>query len=182
MKTKLITALRTAATALEDGTFFYKWTKQSCCNCGVLFCALTGKSAAELDDEIPELIEGGNATWKMLVGQHCPITGIPTQKLFRELLSYGLTQKDMVNLEYLSDSKVIARMKQEEPIRKEPQAQRKWYQLRAPKLNAEMKKDRDKLDYQNKKYVIAYMRAWADLLTEEGAMDVAEPAEVQHAQ
>src|ERR1051325_10387581 len=49
-----------------------------------------------------------------------------------------------------------------------------------PKLNAEMKKDRDKLDYQNKKYVIAYMRAWADLLTEEGAMDVAEPAEVQH--
>lgn len=45
MKTKLITGLRTAANALEQGTFYYTWAQRSSCNCGSLFCALTGKSA-----------------------------------------------------------------------------------------------------------------------------------------
>lgn len=182
MKTKLITALRTAATAMEDGTFYYEWHEPSCCNCGSLFCALTGKSAAELQAEIPEAIgEDTSATWENLIGQHCPITGMPTQKLFRELFGYGLTQKDMMNLEYLSDPKVIERVNINESVQEVIPSRRKWYQLRTPKPTVTIKNVRVKLNHENKEHVIAYMRAWADLLTEGGAMDVAAP-ELQHAQ
>jgi hypothetical protein len=182
MKTKLIAALRTAATAMEVGTFRYKWSSPSCCNCGSLFCALTGKSAVELQAEIPGAIgENTSATWGTLIAQHCPMTGLPTQKLFRELLGYGLTQVDMMNLEYLRDSKVIARMNLNESVREEIPAQRKWYQLRTPRPTVLVKNVRVKLNHKNKEHVIAYMRTWADLLTEEGAMDVAAP-KMQHAQ
>lgn len=166
---------------MEEGTFYYEWSEPSCCNCGSLFCALTGKSAAELRAEVPDAIDGKGATWEELIGQHCPITGMPTQKLFRELFGYGLTQKDMINLEYLRDSKVIARIDLNESVREEIPARRKWYQLRTPAPTVLVKNVRVKLDHENKEHVIAYMRAWADLLTEEGAMDVAAPG-MQHAQ
>lgn len=169
MKTKLITALRSTATALEDGTFHYSWRDQANCNCGSLFCALTGKSAADL--EVPEALLGANPTWETIIGQYCPITGMPTHELFRELFGYGLTQKDMINLEYLRDPKVIARINL-----KEVPARQRWYQPRTPKPNV-----REKLDCENKEHVIAYMRAWADLLTGEGALDVATK-ETEHAQ
>jgi len=182
MKTKLITALRTAATAMENGTFYYEWNVPSCCNCGSLFCALTGKSAAELRAEIPKRIDKDEiGSWENLIGQHCPITGLPTQKLFRELFSYGLTQVDMTNLEYLRDAKVIARMNLNESVREEIPARRKWYQMRTAAPTVLVKNVRVKLDHENKEHVIAYMRAWADLLTEEGAMDSA-PRELEVAQ
>lgn len=167
MKLRLITALRTTATALERGTFDYDWKYVARCNCGSLFCSLTGKSAADLP--IPQPIGGKiGATWKTLVGQHCPITGMPTDKLLKELLGYGLTKQDIINLEFLSDPKVVARMniKGKRRIRLE----RKWYQL--PRYTT-VEEAATKLDYNNKNRVIGYMRAWADLLTEEGKMDVA---------
>lgn len=181
MKTKLITALRTAASAMEEGTFYYEWSEPSCCNCGSLFCALTGKSAADLQSEIPETInDSESATWKTLIGQHCPITGMPTQKLFRELFGYGLTQKDMLNLEYLSDRKVIARMNLHEIKQVEIPTNRKWYQRNPLPKNFRTENVPVLVNYQNKAHVIAYMIAWADLLTEEGAMDVAAPENVNY--
>lgn len=161
MKTKLITALRTTATALENGTFDYTWKYTSRCNCGSLFCSLTGKSAAELP--VPQPLSGKGATWQTLVGQHCPITGLPTDKLFKELIGYGLTQQDIVNLEFMRDQKVLARMNIDQLI--PPPPRRKWYQFK--------KTHGRRLNYDNKNHVAAYMRAWADLLTEEGNADVA---------
>lgn len=173
MKNKLITGLRVAASAIENRTFHYEWREQSSCNCGSLFCALTGKSAVELSHMIPKSIRNTNATWETLAGQHCPITGMPTQKLFRELFGYGLILQDVVNLEYLRDPKVIARMNLSETVREEIQTKRKWYQREMPKPTAIIKNVRVKLDHENKEHVIAYMRAWADLLVEEGALDAA---------
>lgn len=179
MKTKLITALRTAASAIEAGTFNYRWDRTAQCNCGSLFCALTGKSAAELTVP-PALVKEKDygPTWTVLVGQYCPITGMPTQALFKELFSYGLTQQDIVNLEYLNDPKVKARMNFHALVGNEPPPElpkRKWYQWRKP-ATAQQKL---KLYYNNKHHVAAYMRAWADLLQEEGAQDVATKTE-QH--
>lgn len=155
MKTKLITALRTTANALEQGTFDYEWNNRARCNCGALFCSLTGRSAAELKRDMPDPMYGGTATWKILVGQHCPITGMPSEGLFREIYGHGLTQSDIVHLEFLSDPKVRERMDNKSKLR--------WFGFKP------------KTDHQDPAHVAAYMRAWADLLTEQGAMDVVEP-------
>lgn len=174
MKNKLITGLRTAANALEAGTFFYCWNNPSNCNCGVLFCALTGKSAAALEAPRPDTIgEEEDGTWETLIGQHCPITGMPTQELFKELFGYGLTQQDMINLEYLRDPEVIARMNLVDHVRETVQPRRRWYQLSAPAPVVRINNVTVRIDYKNKGHVIAYMRAWADLLVARGAEDVA---------
>lgn len=160
MKTKLITALRTAANALENATFYYEWQQPAMCNCGSLFCALTGLSSADLKDRIPAPVSGTSYAWSRLVGQYCPITGMPTQELFSKILGYGLTTTDIVNLEFLNDEKVLARVN----ITKEKRTGI-WPFRRTITTKV------DELDYKNKEHVIAYMRAWADLLTEEGALD-----------
>lgn len=168
MKTKLIDALRLAASALEAGRFYYDWNEPSCCNCGALFCALTGKSAAELHAEVPEGIsEDLPHTWEGLLGQYCPMSGLPTQKLFLELFSYGLTQEDVANLEYLRDDKVLARMNLSETVLERMLVKWPWYLLRKPKLIVKEKSICVKPDHKNKEHVIAYMRAWADLLSEQ---------------
>lgn len=150
MNTKLITALRTTASALENETFDYKWDSGPRCNCGSLFCTLTGKSSAELLEVTPKAFSGNRRNWKVLVGQHCPITGMPTQELFAELFGYGLSQKDIIDLENLSNPQILAAM-----------PKRRFWQF-GPRYN-------------NKKDVILYMRAWANILTEEGQMDSPEP-------
>jgi hypothetical protein len=164
MNTKLITALRATAKALGESTFHYDWKYPTSCNCGSLFCALTGMSAAELKARKPKPITDATnqATWTTLVGQHCPITGIPHDELFKELFGYGLTQRDVLELEFLSNPKVLARFK----LMEKPK--RKWYQRFAslPEVVSV------KVDFQNKHHVVVYMNAWADLLVEEGKMDV----------
>lgn len=143
MNTKLITALRLTATALEEGTFAYNWDRLGSCNCGSLFCALSGRSANELYNvaSARRLRSGpndGTGTWSQLAGSYCPITGKTTDALFKELLGYGLTVKSIVDLEYLRDPAVLAR-------------------LIPPR----------KLDYKSARDAAAYMRAWADLLVEQ---------------
>lgn len=154
MNTKLITALRTAAKALEEGTFRYDWNHMENCNCGVLVCALLGTSPSELVKLIPPapLDEDTANTWKNAVGQFCPITGTPTHLLFKKLFSFGLTASDIVDLEYMENIRVLARM---------DFRHRRWRWF--AKIRS---------DYKDPAFVSAYLRAWADLLTEEGALDV----------
>jgi hypothetical protein len=66
-----------------------------------------------------------------------------------ELFSYGLTQQDIVNLEYMYDERVKKRMRRNRP----------WYARWIP-INHESRMD-----------TVRYMRAWADLLQEEGQLD-----------
>lgn len=82
-------------------------------------------------------------TWRNIVGLNCPITGTPVPLLFQHLYRLGLTAKELVHLEDLSDPKVLAKMGKKR-----------------------MKRD-------NSKSLVNYLRAWADLLTEHGADDVA---------
>lgn len=151
MNTKLITALRLTATALEQGTFNYDWKNLQQCNCGALFCALSGRSSAQLSAVTKPFhlsSDGGSGTWTQLVGYWCPITGMTTNKLFVELFGYGLTPLDITELEYLKNPAVLARVGR-------------------------------KLDYRKAADAAAYMRAWAALLAEQGRGDgPAEPAPV----
>jgi hypothetical protein len=175
MNTKLITALRTAANALESGMFQYSWANQAQCNCGSLFCALTGKAPADLKNQIPKCLNtSDNRTWTVLAGQYCPIAGIPTHELFKEVLSYGLTPQDIRDLEYLRNKAVVARMviTPETP----PPRARGWWRLIVKKSPAPTSVE---ISYTNPRHVAAYMRAWAELLQEQGAMDVVSQSQGQ---
>ena len=170
MNAKLVTALRTTAKAIEDGTFHYDWDRARTCNCGALFCALTGVSANVLAP--PPIPPGGDGTWKSRVGYHCPVTGTPENELFKELFSYGLTAKDIVNLEYLADERVVARMDPTKERTLSVEVETRWWQPRKFKRVTETV--RVKPDHENKVHVIAYMRAWADLIAERDEMDTPE--------
>lgn len=164
MNTKLITALRTAAKAIENDSFAYSWVRPARCNCGSLFCALTGKSAQQMDIMVPVIPASDNQDWTTRIGYHCPISGIPTNELFKELLSYGLTPPDMVDLEYLSNEEIKSRAMANK--RKDQPKATGWRKLFPVKIP-------DELNYREADDVVAYMRAWADLLTERGALDSA---------
>ncbi len=87
----------------------------------------------------------------------------------------------MMNLEYLSDRKVIARMNLHEVRQVKNPSGRKWYQLHSPEPTFKSERVPVVVNHQNKKHVIAYMLAWSELLAEADAMDVAAP-ELQEAQ
>lgn len=163
MRAKLVTALRTAAKALEDGTFYYDWSKANSCNCGVLFCALTGRSASGLMQVMPPTVKDG--TWRERVGYYCPVTGVPENELFKELFSCGLTAKDIVHLEYLNDPKVREKMGS-------PLIQGRPYTWLDRLIWRFTKKPVQ--HYAKRVNTIAYMRAWADLIAEQDALDMPE--------
>lgn len=160
MRTKLITALRIAANKIESREFDYKWTQPSSCNCGVVACAITSKSAQQMAqflkktwDSLPANLPAGGKTWRLAVGQVCPVTGMPDNEVFRALFEAGLTSKDIVELEFLRNPQVVARMDLHRvvpgtffrPARREPVA----------------------VEYNNRLHAAAYMRAWADLILEQ---------------
>lgn len=185
MKTKLITALRTAAKALEDGTFAYNWKKPESCNCGVIASTLMNKSISGLRSVLPESIpteEGLDCSWRGFVQNYCPVTGLSENVVLKALQEAGMSQQDIVELETLSNALVceragivmgkdrkwgvISAAKEVKTPKKNSIFQRLFYS--APKseevsewLSA----------YGDKNYTIRYMRAWADLLTEHGQAD-----------
>jgi hypothetical protein len=163
MKNKLITALRLAAKSLEDGTFDYDWNHLESCNCGVLLCAMKGLSRDELSTKVGEMTAGivGGPNWQRVVGTLCPITGIPTNELLRELLEAGLSAKDIVDLENLSNQGVLKRC---DFGTKKTCTDR----LLRPPL---VKETPIEADCENSAHAAIYMRAWADLLVEEGKQD-----------
>ncbi len=161
MNTKLITALRTAATALEDYTFAYEWKSPERCNCGVVACALTGKSPNQLKAILDtQAISPGKMTgsWTHRIGVVCPITGATTDSIFSALFEAGLTKRDIVELEYLCNPKVMEKAGLAVTYR------RKFFKF--------WKKSKVPVDQTNKSNVIRYLRAWADLLVESGREDV----------
>lgn len=175
MKTKLITALRTCANALENGTFAYEWRKPESCNCGVVACALMGKSVAEMKDMLlPMKRQVDTVTWGSLVGRFCPVTGTPENEVFRALIEAGMSQTDIVELEMLANKEVLKRIDLLDVTVEIPETVTRSV-LGIPCGTAKRMVRRPVGHWIGKGNAIAYMRAWADLLTEQGAEDVAVP-------
>jgi hypothetical protein len=177
---KLITALRTAATALSEGTFYYHWHKAESCNCGIVACALLGTSAAELRKRLQAIEAPANGTWTDLAGTVCPMTGVPTADVFAQLYEAGLTVRDFKNLEYLTDPRVLARLAPPVP---EPPSEPKhaWFDafFRARRaVHSDTAPSRTvELDEEDEDDVALYLRAWADLLEAEDTAQ--DPAHVE---
>jgi hypothetical protein len=158
MNNKLITALRLAARAIEDGTFDYDWFDGAKCNCGALCSALLGKSQKQISNMLPNEM----GTWSEFVGSECPITGIPSKKILRTLLSSGLTAVDLVQLEELSNPEVLSRLRDKRIIIRKRL-------FRKPVVSTV--EERAKVGRENRTDVVRYMRAWADMLVERGRED-----------
>lgn len=124
----------------------------------------SGVSAAglrtRLDKELGKL---DGHTWTTIVGQVCPVTGTPNHDLFKTLYSYGLTALEIKQLEALDNPQVLERI----PVEYGPQGFWDLIFRRDPKV-VEIERD-------NPKHLVRYLRAWADLLTEQGADDVVDP-------
>lgn len=149
MKTKLITALRTAANAIQSGQFPYNWNNLVSCNCGVVVCAITGKAPVHLlsSEDLRVATPKNRDTsldWSEFAGMVCPITGAPTHHIFKQLYEVGMLPSDIRHLEYLSDAKILKRVGRA-------------------------------LNYKKGTDVVDYLRAWADMLVEEGRADVPAP-------
>jgi hypothetical protein len=99
---ELITALRLAASKLEDGNH-YEWGHHGSCNCGNLLQASTNMSKSE----IFKFAQTGNGEWSELAEEFCGIIDAPYQFLIYKLQEIGLNPTDVHNIEYLSDRKVL---------------------------------------------------------------------------
>lgn len=197
MKTKLITALRTAATALENGTFAYDWGRANSCNCGIIASTLLHKSIDSLKPIMP-VMEQDHGSWRETVGRHCPVTGMSENVVLRAMQEAGMSQLDIVQLEDLSNPEVLKRFEvttkqtktkvvgyrtevTQHPIRRTfmQVLRRSPIQHESRESQVPIEKREEvmvpvKVRRDDKSHAIAYMRAWADLLNEQGKQDAPE--------
>jgi hypothetical protein len=169
-KNKLITALRIAANSILSGNFCYSWTDNTRCNCGILACSLLNVSPAVLTGlmkatEIPKnaripLNESG--TWTNRVAYHCPLTGFSNDTIFNAFKEAGLQRDDIHDLEYLANPKVLSRMKKRT---------RTWTKHHLFGKDEVFTKEIN-ISFEKAEDVANYMLAWADILTEENALDI----------
>jgi hypothetical protein len=130
-KGKLISALRSAASNIEKGSY-YEWGNMGSCNCGHLAQQLTDKSKAEIHRYAMEK----HGDWAEQVLDFCPTSGMSMDWLISELTSYGLTTRDLIDLERLSKEEVL------------------------------QKAGVTHLEKNQKDNVVLYMKSWANLLEE----------------
>jgi len=101
----LIDALRTTAKRLRDGAY-YAWGHHGGCNCGNLLQVLTRLSK----EEILQYAQEAHGEWTELANEYCETTNTPLSSIISELLSVGLTNTDIHNLEWLEDREVLERL------------------------------------------------------------------------
>lgn len=103
MKTlKLIRALRKTADDLDKGCD-YEWGHMGRCNAGCLVQNLMDKT----DKEIAKMVNFEIDEWSEHAKEYCAGTNQDVQELFTRLQSFGLSHKDMMHIEYLSDPEVL---------------------------------------------------------------------------
>ncbi len=101
IKNKLIKALHKTADDLDNGCQ-YEWGHMARCNAGCLVQNLMEKSQTE----VVEMVNGHLDEWTEYADAYCKGTHQFIDDLFLELETYGLSHKDVLHLEYLSDPKI----------------------------------------------------------------------------
>lgn len=101
-KQNLPQLLRKTADRLDQGAR-YEWGHMGRCNCGHLVQTLTDMT----DREISKAVEHKLDEWSEHAQTYCEQTGSPVDDLFRTLEEVGFSHKDVIALEYLTDSRVL---------------------------------------------------------------------------
>jgi hypothetical protein len=139
---RLIKALKTTASNLEIGKK-YMWGHMGACNCGNLAQSLTTYTKAE----IHEFAMLGKGDWSEQVAAFCAGTKYPMEFIISDLLKEGLTIEDLIDLERLSNKRVLALIPHERRV----------------SIKHNVKED-----------VILYLNTWAKLLEQELSLQKSE--------
>jgi hypothetical protein len=131
---RLVQLLLNTANRLENSPT-YQWGHMGACNCGHLAQEVTQLSKAQIHARAMERY----GDWSTQVRDYCPDSGLAIDDIIGALLAEGLSTRDLEQLEWLSDDKVLRLMPADR---------------RHPERN---KKDD----------VVLYLRAWAALLEAE---------------
>lgn len=110
---ELVIALRATAARLRLGAP-YQWGHFGACNCGHLAQTLTQKNSAEIHRaalERARLARGRVEDWGEAVVDYCPASGLPLDDVLAEMLSAGLTLRDLRHLEDLDDPRIVRHLK-----------------------------------------------------------------------
>ena len=129
---KIVNALRTTALYLENGSR-YEWGHMGSCNCGNLAQTITSFSRSEIQKYALEK----RGDWSEQLLDYCPTSGYPMDMIIERMIDFGFTKEDLRHLEWLSDDKILAKMK-------------------VSFLNRNLKSD-----------TISYLKTWANLLEDQ---------------
>ncbi len=158
---RLVLALRETARRLEAPDVVYRWSHFAHCNCGHLAQTLTRLSPKEIydaafhrpgdwGDQAAALAHGRDGVdygdrpaldegaWEPEDEGRCNVTGSPLGAILDQMYAAGLEADDVRHLERLSDSDVLRRLG----------------------------KNTTGMAHGDRASVVAYLRAWADLLTQ----------------
>ncbi|MEM1270483.1 MAG: hypothetical protein AAGI08_10595 [Bacteroidota bacterium] len=110
---QLIDALRSTANRLEGGDR-YEWGHMGRCNCGHLVQTITNMSSYE----IVKAVDFAMDEWTEHAKDYCAGTGSKVDDIFLALHDAGFTHEDVMHLEYLSDKRVLNRIQDRPPLRR----------------------------------------------------------------
>ena len=105
---ELISAIRRSAKKLKQGAP-YQWGHMGSCNCGNLAQELTSFTKVE----IHEFAMQKSGDWSNQMEDYCPTSSYPMDHLITSLMEKGLTERDLKNLEWLSDRQIVAEIGRE---------------------------------------------------------------------
>lgn len=168
MREILIKKLKIVINGLETDNIHYDWDHQGSCNCGVVAQVMLEIPAANLEKRFSNLCTKGDlasffgdplgktaTTWKNLASMYCPITGIPTKELFKELYEAGMTRDDFNHLEYLSNPFILKRAEVDTTKPLFGEGLFSFIRISDGKY------------YTRKENLIKYLKAWVSILEEE---------------
>ena len=102
---ELISALKTTADRLDAGAR-YEWGHMGRCNCGHLVQTITEMT----DREIAQSVNNQLDEWSEYANDYCDGTGAHVEDLFTLLGEVGFGHRDVIDLENLSDNRVLNRI------------------------------------------------------------------------
>lgn len=130
---EIINALRKTSEKLENGNPFV-WGHMGSCNCGNLAQTITHFTK----EEIHRFALQKRGDWSDQLLDFCPTSGYPMDLIIQKMIEFGFTKSDLTHLEWLSDTKILDKIGNNQ------------------KLHRNIKAD-----------AILYMKTWADILEEE---------------
>jgi hypothetical protein len=108
---------------------------------GACNCGHLAQTVTQLDAEaIRRYAMERAGEWADQVLEFCPTSGLPMDEILRALFELGLTRDDLAHLEKLSSPEVLRRFPAEQRVQ---------------------------LSYRERDHVVAYLRAFADLLEDD---------------
>lgn len=154
-----ITALERTIYNLENDVYKYNWADTESCNCGILArTILGGKTAIQTGLFDSPSIDKELGCFTQYT--HCLTTNLPLPEVFLALKNAGFSQKELIELEHLSNKNIIQR------------GGVQMYMTTSTMISVETNTYRS-----NKQEVIKYLKAWVAILKEEQEQN--KPQEAQ---